>query len=93
MDTKHNLEQISNLVEDSVANTDDLLIEHVMPFIEKLPRDKPCTAKQMFDTTVWETAPTHFGLRLAFLVKTCRLPLIDAGKLGNNSRSYWIRLR
>ena len=93
MNNKPHLNQRQELEDNSPANDDDLLIEHVTPFIEKLPRDKPCTAKKMFDKAVWETAPTHFGERIACLVRSGRLPLADNGKLSNNTRSYWITLR
>jgi len=76
----------------SIANADDLLIEHVMPFITKLPRNKPCVAEQMFDAVVWKVAPITYGQRVSFLAKSGRLPLVHNGKLGNNAQSYLITL-
>jgi hypothetical protein len=74
------------------SDLDEMIIEHVMPFIANLPRDQPYIAKQMFDKATWDEAPNLYGQRISYLEKSGRLPLIFHERLSNNSRTYWITL-
>ena len=71
-------------------NIDEMIIEHVMPFITNLPRDEPCIAEQMFDKATWDKAPNVYGKHILYLAKSGRLPLTFHERLSNNLRAYWI---
>lgn len=76
----------------NLSENDLMIIEHVTPIIEKLPRNKPHLAKNMFDSEVWKVAPTVYGERIAFLEMARRLPLRFHETTSSNSRTYWITL-
>ncbi len=72
------------------SELDQMIIEHVMPIIAKLPRDKAYLAKEMFFKEVWMAAPTLYGQRIAFLAAIHLLPLRYHDTTSSNSRTYWI---
>ena len=84
--------RVHSTKEDSTLELDDRIIEHVMPFIAKLPRDKPWLAKQMFDKATWKSAPNLYGQRISYLTSSGRLPLVFYKTNGSNSHLYWINL-
>jgi hypothetical protein len=73
-----------------LSELDQMIVELVTEMIASLPRDKSYLAKQLFPKEVWETAPTHYGQRIAFLTATHRLPLRYHETTSSNSHTYWI---
>lgn len=73
-----------------LSDLDQTIIAHVTEIIARLARDQPYLAKQMFAEEVWDSAPTLYGQRIAFLAETHRLPLSYHDTTSSNSHLYLI---